>query len=73
MLAVATVTADGRPLVRPVDGLFYRGEFWFGSAPGSVLMRHLAVRPPVSAVHTVGEHLAVTVHGEAAVVPDDEP
>ena len=25
LLALATVTADGRPLVGPVDGLFYRG------------------------------------------------
>ena len=27
LLALATSTADGRPLVSPVDGIFYRGEF----------------------------------------------
>ncbi len=26
LLALATVTADGRPLVGPVDGIFYRGS-----------------------------------------------
>jgi hypothetical protein len=25
LLALATVTADGRPVVGPVDGIFYRG------------------------------------------------
>jgi hypothetical protein len=63
VLTVATVTSDGRPLSRPLDGIFYRGDFWFGSAPASLVMRHIEARPAVSAVHTVGETLAVTVHG----------
>ncbi len=49
----------------PVDGLFFRGRFWFGSSPESVRFRHLATRPQVSVSHTVGEELAVIVHGEA--------
>jgi len=53
------------PLVGPVDGLFYRGEFWFGSSPDSVRFGHIRVRPQVSATHTRGEQLAVTVHGTA--------
>jgi len=65
ILAVATVTADGRPLVGPVDGLFYRGEFWFGSADDAVRVCHLRARPSVSATHVVGEELVVTVHGRA--------
>ena len=68
VLALATVTADGRPLVGPVDGLFYRGSFWFGSSPDSVRFRHIARRPAVSATHTRGERLAVTVHGRAVRV-----
>src|SRR5205807_5008810 len=39
LLALATVTADGRPLVGPVDGIFYRGAFYFGSSPDSVRFR----------------------------------
>src|SRR3954453_15521532 len=33
LLALATATADGRPIVGPVDGVFLRGAFHFGSAP----------------------------------------
>jgi nitroimidazol reductase NimA-like FMN-containing flavoprotein (pyridoxamine 5'-phosphate oxidase superfamily) len=68
LLALATVTVDGRPLVGPVDGIFYRGEFYFGSSPESVRFRHIRRRPQVSAVHLPGEELAVTVHGTAAVI-----
>jgi nitroimidazol reductase NimA-like FMN-containing flavoprotein (pyridoxamine 5'-phosphate oxidase superfamily) len=68
LLALATVTDDGRPIVGPVDGVFYRGHFHFGSAPDSLRFRHLRRRPQVSATHVPGEHLAVTVHGRAAAV-----
>ncbi len=63
LLALATVTGDGRPIVGPVDGIFYRGAFHFGSAPDSVRFRHIRRRPHVSATHVPGEELAVTVHG----------
>jgi nitroimidazol reductase NimA-like FMN-containing flavoprotein (pyridoxamine 5'-phosphate oxidase superfamily) len=65
LLALATVTADGRPIVGPVDGVFYRGHFHFGSSPESVRFRHLRNRPQVSATHLPAEELAVTVHGHA--------
>jgi uncharacterized pyridoxamine 5'-phosphate oxidase family protein len=68
LLALATVTADGRPIVGPVDGIFYRGAFHFGSSPDSVRFRHIRARPQVSATHLPGEHLAVTVHGRATPV-----
>jgi nitroimidazol reductase NimA-like FMN-containing flavoprotein (pyridoxamine 5'-phosphate oxidase superfamily) len=68
LLALATVTADGRPLVGPVDGIFYRGAFYFGSSPDSVRFRHIRRRPDVSATHVPGEHLAVTVHGRAVPI-----
>jgi nitroimidazol reductase NimA-like FMN-containing flavoprotein (pyridoxamine 5'-phosphate oxidase superfamily) len=68
LLSLATATADGRPLVGPVDGVFYRGSFYFGSSPESVRFRHIRVRPHVSATHLPGEALAVTVHGQAALI-----
>jgi uncharacterized pyridoxamine 5'-phosphate oxidase family protein len=71
LLALATVTADGRPVVGPVDGIFYRGAFHFGSAPDSTRFRHIRARPQVSATHLPGEELAVTVHGRAALVGVD--
>ena len=68
LLALATVSADGRPVVGPVDGIFYRGAFHFGSAPDSLRFRHIRVRPQVSATHLPGEELAITVHGRAVLV-----
>jgi uncharacterized pyridoxamine 5'-phosphate oxidase family protein len=68
LLALATVTADGRPIVGPVDGIFYRGAFHFGSSPDSTRFRHIAKRPQVSATHLPGEELAITVHGRAVPV-----
>jgi hypothetical protein len=65
LLSLATVSADGRPFVGAVDGVFYRGSFHFGSSPDSLRFRHIRARPAVSAIHTRGEELAVTVHGHA--------
>ena len=71
LLALATVTADGRPIVGPVDSIFFHGAFVFGTAPDSVRWRHIQARPQVSAVHLPGEELAVTVHGRAVPVAVD--
>jgi uncharacterized pyridoxamine 5'-phosphate oxidase family protein len=68
VLDLATVNARCEPRVGPVDGLFYRGEFWFGSSQTSVRFRHLRERPSVSGSHTVGESFAVVVHGVAQEV-----
>ena len=68
LLALATSTADGRPIVGPVDSIFFRGAFVFGSSPDSVRFRHIRARPAVSATHLPGEELSVTVHGRAVPV-----
>ncbi|MFZ0043370.1 MAG: pyridoxamine 5'-phosphate oxidase family protein [Solirubrobacteraceae bacterium] len=65
LLVLATVTAGGRPVTGPVDGIFYRGAWYFGTAPGAMRSRHIAARPRVSATHLPSEQLAVTVHGRA--------
>ena len=68
LLTLATVTEGCRPIAGPVDGIFYRGAFHFGSSPDSVRFRHIRARPHVSATHVPGEELAVTVHGRAVPV-----
>src|SRR5919202_6009119 len=55
LLALATATRDARPIVGPVDGIFFRGAFHFGSSPDSVRFRHIRVRPYVSATYLPGE------------------
>jgi nitroimidazol reductase NimA-like FMN-containing flavoprotein (pyridoxamine 5'-phosphate oxidase superfamily) len=73
LLAVATVTADGRPLIGPVDGFLIHGSFYFSSGRDSVRMRHLAARPAVSATYLPGEEMAVTVHGRAELFEVSDP
>jgi len=73
LLTLATATADGRPITGPVDGVFHRGAFHFGSAPDAVRFRHIARGSHVSATHLPGEELAITVHGRAAMVDVTAP
>ena len=73
LLVLATSTRDGRPITGPVDGIFYRGRFHFGSSPDSVRFRHIRQRPAVSATHLPGEHLSITVHGTAEIIDVDAP
>jgi uncharacterized pyridoxamine 5'-phosphate oxidase family protein len=68
LLVLATVTADGRPIAGPVDGIFYRGAFHFGTGSNAVRYRHIRARPHVSATHLPAEEFAVTVHGQAIPV-----
>jgi hypothetical protein len=68
LVVLTTVTADCRPIGGPVDGIFYRGSFHFGSSPDSLRFRHIRSRPQVSATHLPGEEFAVTVHGRAVPI-----
>jgi uncharacterized pyridoxamine 5'-phosphate oxidase family protein len=73
VLALATVTARCEPRVAPVDGLFFRGEWHFGSAQSSARFRHIRARPAVSATHVRDEELAVVVHGQAHEIDPRAP
>jgi len=65
VLDLATVSAKGRPVVAPIDGLFLGGVFWFGSSQRSVRFEHIRRRPHVSAAYTRGEEVSILVHGVA--------
>src|SRR5688572_23732817 len=65
VLDLATVNSKGEPIIGPVDGQFFRGRFYCGSARNSVRARHIKARPQVSVAHVRGEELAVIVHGRA--------
>ncbi len=71
VLNLGTVTPKGAPRVAPVDGLFFKGRFWFGSAPDSTRFRNIRGRPDVSGAVTRGEEFAVIVHGTAHEVDRD--
>lgn len=68
LLVVATVGAAGRPVTSPVDGIFHRGFFYFGTSPDSVRWRHLQHNKSVSATHLPSEEWAVIVHGTGVPV-----
>jgi hypothetical protein len=65
VLNLGTVTPKGAPRVAPVDGLFFKGRFWFGSSPDSTRFRNIRARSDVSGSVTRGEEFAVIVHGIA--------
>jgi hypothetical protein len=73
ILVVATVTADGRPLVAPVDGYFLHGAWFFSTSPDAVRAHHLTARPAVSATYTPAEEFSVTVHGRAELFDLADP
>jgi hypothetical protein len=73
LFVLATVTADGRPLVGPVDGYLLHGSVHFSSGRTAVRIQHLSARPGVSASHLPGEELAVTVHGRAELFELSDP
>jgi hypothetical protein len=68
LLVLATVTADGRPINGPVDGFFYRADWYFGSSAESLRFRHIRQRPQVSATHMPAEEFSVTTHGRATEI-----
>jgi len=68
LLVLATTSADGRPFTGPVDGVFHRGAFHFGTDQRASRWRHITRRPAVSATHLPSEDWAVVVHGRAVPV-----
>lgn len=74
VLDLATVTPRGEPRVAPVDGLFFRGHFWFGSAETSGRFKNIRANPVVSGAVTRGlETFLVIVHGRAVETDPRSP
>ena len=74
VLDLATVTPRCEPRVAPVDGFFFRGHFWFGSAPHSTRFRNIRANPAVSgSVTKGGETFLVLVHGTAVEIDPRGP
>ena len=70
VLDLGTVTARGEPRVSPVDGLFFRGHLWFGSADNSARFRNIRAKRVRSAavLNTIGM-LEVAALAASAPVP----
>ena len=70
---VATVGPDGRPRVRPIDGLYVDGVIYVGGSHATRWVREVKTNAHVS-VHLDGLDEVVIVEGEAEVLTglDDE-
>src|SRR5215469_5303573 len=51
LLVLATVGSAGQPVTGPVDSVFHRGSFYFGTSQDAVRWRHLKRNRAVSATH----------------------
>jgi uncharacterized pyridoxamine 5'-phosphate oxidase family protein len=67
---LATITDDGRPYLRPVDGVFVDATLAFGGSPATRWVRHLQQRPSVSVSLPDDDH-AVVLEGDVELVTDE--
>ena len=66
---ITTVTDDGRPHARPLDGVWVDGALCFGGSPETRWVRNLQANPALSA-HLSSETEAVILEGRAEFVTD---
>lgn len=66
---LATVAGDGRPHLRPVDGVFVDATLAFGGSPAARWVRHLQQSPTVSVSLPDDDH-AVILDGDVELVTD---
>lgn len=66
---LATTTDDGRPHLRPVDGMFVDATFAFGGSPATRWVRHLQQRPAVTVSLPDDDH-AIVLEGDVELVTD---
>jgi hypothetical protein len=68
---VATTSRDGRPHLRPVDGVFVDDALCVGGSPDTRWVQNLQQRPEVSASLPDDDH-AVIIEGRAELVTDPD-
>lgn len=68
---LATTTDDGRPHLRPVDGVFVDMTLAFGGSPETRWVRHLENRPAVS-VSLPDDNHAVILEGDVELVTEPD-
>lgn len=68
---LVTTTDDGRPHLRPVDGVFLEDTLVFGGSPETRWVRHLEARREVAAGLPDDDH-AVILEGRVELVTDPD-
>ncbi len=72
-VALATVTAKGKPRVSPLDAIFIHGRFTMGTGGEASRLRNLCANPACSAVHFEGDRVAVVVNGTVEWIDREHP
>jgi hypothetical protein len=72
-LALATVSAGGRPRVGGIDGHLLHGRWVFTTSGSSVKAADMRSRPQISAAYLEGDAFGVFTHGTAEFLPADHP
>jgi hypothetical protein len=72
-LALATVSAGGRPRVGGVDGHLLHARWVFTTSGSSVKATDMRSRPHVSAAYLEGDTFGLFTHGTAEFLPADHP
>jgi hypothetical protein len=67
---LATTTDDGRPHLRPVDGVFVDATLAFGGSPATRWVRHLQQRHAVSVSLPDDDH-AIVLEGDVELVTNE--
>ena len=65
---VGTASADGRPAVRPVDGLWVDGALYLGGSPETLWVRNVQANPRLSIHLDDGQDVAI-LEGAAEALP----
>lgn len=68
---ITTVSADGRPHARPIDGVWVEGALCFGGSPATRWVRNLEEKPAVS-IHLPGHDDVVILEGTAEYIDDPD-
>jgi hypothetical protein len=66
---ITTVSPEGRPHARPIDGVWVEGALCFGGSPAAHWIRNLMADPAIS-VHLNSEAEAIILEGRAELVTD---
>lgn len=72
-VAFATVNRKGEPRVSPLDTLFVGGRFTMSTGGEAARLDNLRRNPAASAVHMVGDEIAVVVNGRVEWISRDHP
>jgi general stress protein 26 len=66
---LSTVSAEGKPHARPVDGVWVDGALCFGGSPETRWVRHLQANPALS-VHLPSDEEAIILEGDVEYIED---